>query len=163
LKISIKKGENMVIDIPGYKTLEIKNLILDYNGTVATDGSIHNEIKEKLILLSKEFNIYILTADTYGNAKEHCKNLPIAIKTFPGENAACSKLDIVKNLGYEICACIGNGRNDSLMFKESSLSIAVMGEEGVYAPLLLNSDLCVGSISDALGLFLKPSRIIACG
>ncbi len=47
------------------------------------------------------------------------------------------------------------------MFKESSLSIAVMGEEGVYAPLLLNSDLCVGSISDALGLFLKPSRIIA--
>jgi hypothetical protein len=26
------------IDIPGYKKLQLKNLVLDYNGTLACDG-----------------------------------------------------------------------------------------------------------------------------
>jgi soluble P-type ATPase len=151
----------MKIEIPGYKTLEIRNLVMDYNGTVAIDGSIPEDIKEKLIKLSEEFNIYILTADTHGDAEKRCEGLPITIKTFPGECAANSKLDIVKNLGSGVCACIGNGRNDALMFMESELSIAVVGKEGIYAPLLAVADICVGCIGDGLDLFLKPARIIA--
>ena len=30
----------MIIDIPGYKKLQITTLLLDYNGTIAEDGII---------------------------------------------------------------------------------------------------------------------------
>ena len=38
----------MNISIPGYKELDIHNLILDYNGTIAVDGSIPQEVKDAL-------------------------------------------------------------------------------------------------------------------
>ena len=34
----------MKIEIPGYKTLELDTLLLDYNGTVAVDGEIPDSV-----------------------------------------------------------------------------------------------------------------------
>lgn len=45
----------MKIEIPGYKTLQLDTLLLDYNGTVALDGKIPDSVKERLEKLSKEF------------------------------------------------------------------------------------------------------------
>ena len=59
----------MIIEIPGYKTLDLDYLVLDYNGTIAVDGLIPPAIKERLLLLGDSFKIYVLTADTHGTAQ----------------------------------------------------------------------------------------------
>jgi soluble P-type ATPase len=56
------------IDIPGWGNIEIENIVLDLNGTIATDGKIPSEVKEKINSLSKKTKLYILTADTQGTA-----------------------------------------------------------------------------------------------
>ena len=132
----------MNIQIPGYKTLDLFFLVLDYNGTIAVDGQIPPEVREALVRLSKDFQIHVLTADTHGTAMD-------------------SKLAIVRSLGPERCVSIGNGRNDCLMCKESALSISVIGEEGAYSKLLSCTDLCTTSILDALALLEKPKRLVA--
>jgi soluble P-type ATPase len=50
------------IDIPGWENLEIENIVLDMNGTVATDGRIPPEVKEKINSLSEKVRIYLLTS-----------------------------------------------------------------------------------------------------
>ena len=151
----------MKISIPGYRELNILNLILDYNGTIAVDGAIPDDVKTALIRLSEQFSIYVLTADTHGTARAMCQGLPLKIMTFPGDSAMDSKLSIVRSLGPSSCAAIGNGRNDCLMCKESALSIAVMGEEGACSALVGSADICTRSILDALSLLEKPGRLIA--
>ena len=126
----------MNIQIPGYKTLDLFFLVLDYNGTIAVDGQIPPEVREALVRLSKDFQIHVLTADTHGTARAMCQGLPLTIQTFPAGSAMDSKLAIVRSLGPERCVSIGNGRNDCLMCKESALSISVIGEEGAYSKLL---------------------------
>lgn len=64
-----RKGVPMKLVIPEYKTLELDTIFLDMNGTIAVDGVIPPSVKERLIALSEQFRIYVLTADTHGNAK----------------------------------------------------------------------------------------------
>ena len=151
----------MKIEIPGFKVLNIKYLVLDYNGTIALDGCIADSVKERLKNLSKELEIYVLTADTHGTAASMCEGLPVTIMTFPGDAAMYEKVRILKELGEEQCAAVGNGRNDVLMCREAALSIAVMGEEGAYGKLIAETDVCVTSILDGLDLLENPKRLIA--
>ena len=151
----------MNISIPGYKELDIHNLILDYNGTIAVDGSIPQEVKDALVRLSKDFSIYVLTADTHGTANAMCEGLPLTIMTFLSDTAMDSKLEIVTSLGTGSCAAIGNGRNDCKMCKACALSIAILGVEGAYSGLVAAADICTTSILDALALLEKPKRLIA--
>ena len=46
----------MIIDIPGYKKLQITTLLLDYNGTIAEDGVIRPAVRERLQKLSKDIS-----------------------------------------------------------------------------------------------------------
>lgn len=151
----------MRIEIPGYKTLELKYLVLDYNGTIAVDGSITAEVKDRLERLSDELEIYVLTADTHGTAKKMCEGLPLKIMTFPSEDAMYEKQRILRELGKESCVAVGNGRNDILMCQEAELSIAIVGQEGSCSKLIQETDICVTSIIDALDLLLLPKRCIA--
>ena len=138
----------MIIEIPGYKTLDLDYLVLDYNGTIAVDGLIPPAIKERL----DSFKIYVLTADTHGTAAAMCDGLPLEIMTFPSGSAMDEKLRILSSLGAEHCIAIGNGRNDVPMCQAAALSIAVMGTEGAYGKLLSECDVfhsrCTGP-SDA--------------
>ena len=84
----------MNIQIPGYKTLDLSFLVLDYNGTIAVDGQIPLEVREALVRLSKDFQIHVLTADTHGTARAMCQGLPLTIQTFPAGSAMDSKLAI---------------------------------------------------------------------
>ncbi len=77
----------MKIVIPEYKTLDIDTLFLDFNGTIAVDGIIPAGVKQRLTALAELFRIYILTADTNGNAKDQCEGLPVILQTFPTGNA----------------------------------------------------------------------------
>ena len=114
------------IEIPNYKTLELKYLVLDYNGTIALDGEIHKTVKEQLLKLSENLEIYVLTADTHGTAKQMCEGLPLKIQTFPTDGALDEKLAVIEELGSDLCVAIGNGRNDKLMCRASALAIAVL-------------------------------------
>jgi len=149
------------IIIPGWGNMEIENLILDLNGTLSTDGEISPIVKEKLDQLSRDLNIYILTADTQGNAEQIVSDLEVTLVKVPEEGSAQRKLKFLESLDPSRTVAIGNGNNDRLMLKEAALGILVLGEEGVSVSTLKDSDLLVKSISDALDLFLKPKRLIA--
>lgn len=112
----------MKLVIPEYKTLELDTIFLDMNGTIAVDGVIPPSVKERLIALSEQFRIYVLTADTHGNAKAQCEGLPVILETFPTGNAKEYKRELVKATGAKRCVAIGNGRNDEWMLKEAALS-----------------------------------------
>jgi P-type E1-E2 ATPase len=151
----------MYIEIPGYLSLDLKYLLLDYNGTIAVDGVIPEQVKEKIREAAKLLDIYVLTADTHGTAAEMCAGLPLTIKTFPKDNAMDEKFAILTSLGTQNCVAVGNGRNDVPMCSAAALSIAVLGTEGAYGKLISQSDICVSSIEDGLDLLLNPKRLIA--
>lgn len=151
----------MKIVIPEYKTLELNTLFLDFNGTIAVDGVIPESVKTRLVALAENFQIFILTADTNGTAKEQCEGLPVILHTFPTGDARSYKKELVKATGARRCVAMGNGRNDELMLREAGLSIAVIDREGAYGKILKEADIVVRSMQDGLDLLLNPSRIVA--
>lgn len=147
--------------VPGIGKIEIENVVFDYNGTLAVDGKLIEEVKELLRELKKYVNIQVLTADTYGTAKAECSELELSVSTFPREMASVAKRDIVESLGAEKTICVGNGVNDIEMFKVSKLSIAVIEKEGCSGKLMAHCDIVVASIKDALQLILSKDRVKA--
>ncbi len=147
------------ISIPGRDTLCIEHLVLDYNGTIAVDGSLIEGIQERLQRLLPHVSIHVLTADTYGTVEGQCAPLGLHVEKFPREGAARCKKAVVDRLD-NVCA-IGNGYNDIPMFDAAELAIAVVEGEGMCASLLLHADVLATSISDALDLLLKPDRLRA--
>ena len=147
--------------VPGLKPFEITQVVVDYNGTIAVDGKIPMELKAKLAKLSKLVPITVLTADTHGTAKAECEPLGLAVRTFPQESAAACKKEIVKELGPDNVACLGNGFNDIPMFKIARLSIGVLDVEGMCGALLPHATILCRSSAEAIDLLLNPKRIIA--
>ncbi|MCX7885063.1 MAG: ATPase P [Caloramator sp.] len=146
--------------IPGRRELKVENVVFDYNGTIAVDGIMSSEIKELINEIARYAKVYILTADTYGTVKRECGDLNVTLMTFPSENAAIFKRDIVKSLeGGTIC--VGNGYNDLEMFKICDLSIAIIGQEGCCGKLLSFADIVVNCPKDAFMLILNPDRVKA--
>ena len=149
------------IDIPGWGNMDIENMVLDLNGTIATDGKILPETKEKINSLSEKMKVYIVTADTQGTAHEETRDINAELVMIAEENSQEEKLEFLKTLHPEMTIAIGNGNNDDLILKEAGLGIAVLGDEGMSVSAMKNADLVVKNISDALDLFLKPKRLMA--
>lgn len=151
-----------MVDVPGYKSIKVKNVVFDFNGTIAEDGIMIEEIRGKIKELSnKDVNIFILTADTYGTVVKQSKDLPVTVEVFNKENSSEDKKRIVEKLGCDITAAIGNGRNDIEMFKKSTLSIAIIGKEGCFSKAIFEADIIVNNPVDAIDLLLKHNRIKA--
>lgn len=146
-------------EIPGYGILEIKNLVLDYNGTIAKDGKLLEGLKDLLIKLAEVVDIYILTADTYGSVEKEMAGLPLKVQVIKGENELVEKRDFAREIGANVTMAIGNGYNDQLLFREVKLSIVVMGCEACATILFNIADLVASDIYDALGLLLNPTRL----
>ncbi len=152
----------IMVDVPGYKSIKVKNVVFDFNGTIAEDGIMIEEIRGKIKELSnKDVNIFILTADTYGTVVKQSKDLPVTVEVFNKENSSEDKKRIVEKLGCDITAAIGNGRNDIEMFKKSTLSIAIIGKEGCFSKAIFEADIIVNNPVDAIDLLLKHNRIKA--
>ncbi len=149
------------ITIPGTKQLEIKYLVFDFNGTLAIDGQLIPGVEERLKELSSMLEIHVITADTFGNAKEALKNIECEFVKAEVEDQVQQKLDYVLELGPSSVAAFGNGMNDEAMLKNAALSIALIQEEGVAAKSLLAADIVMKSINDALDLFRKKLRLKA--
>ncbi len=151
----------MRYEIPGYMTLDIQNVVMDFNGTIAVDGVMKEAVKQRIIQLAEYYRVYVLTSDTRGTAKRELANLPIMLEIYNTDNAGECKRHFVDELGGDFCACIGNGKNDELMFKAAALSIAILETEGLYAPLLIAADLLVKSSEEALDLLMDGKRLIS--
>ena len=148
------------IKIPGREELELRYLILDYNGTIAEDGFVIEGIVERLEELKKSLDIYVITADTHGTAALRCEGLPLEVKTFPTVQVGEIKAEETRKLSGGV-VCIGNGFNDIQMSDAAALSICVIGKEGCCGKLIGHCDIVVTSIHDALDLLLKPDRLRA--
>ena len=149
------------LDIPGWDQLKIEHLVLDYNGTLAIDGKLHLGISDKLIELSRAFEIHVVTADTYGSAAAQLDRLPVKLTVMPNGSQAEAKLEYVVQLGPKSVVAVGNGRNDALMLEASALGIAVVHREGAAFQTLRAANIVVTNIFAALSLLSNPQRLIA--
>ena len=50
----------IIYEIPGREDLEIKNIVFDYNGTIAKDGKLIEGVKELINSLAEKADIFIL-------------------------------------------------------------------------------------------------------
>lgn len=149
------------IEIPGLHTLRIHHLVMDYNGTLARDGALLDGVKPRLDVLRATLRLHVITADTFGAARENLESIECELAIIPEGGQAGAKLSYVQKLGAEGVVSIGNGRNDRLMLKHSALGIALVQEEGASFEALCACHVAVRSINDALDLLLHPRRLIA--
>jgi len=149
------------INLPGGPQLRLSHLILDYNGTLAGDGSILPGVSERLKILAKRLEIHIVTADTFGSVRTQVAHLPVQVAVILPERQAQAKAAYLENLGPANSAAIGNGRNDALMLQQAALGIAVIQTEGAATAALLAAELITSGIVDALDLLLHPDRLKA--
>ena len=148
-------------DIPGTGLMQISNLVLDYNGTLAIDGSLINGVEERLNRLAEELTVYVVTADTFGKAAVNLKNTNCNLTILGKGNQQQQKAGFIEKLGAQQVAAIGNGLNDALMLETAVLGIAVVQQEGAAVKTLQKADIVFNNINDALDLLQNPLRLKA--
>ena len=150
------------LEIPGFGTLRLEHLVLDYNGTLALDGNILPGVTDRLSLLERDLQIHILTANTFGKAGAELADVPfVRLTILETQGQAEAKRSYVQELGSRITACIGNGRNDRLMLQEAALGIAVVQSEGAAGDALRAAHITARDIVEALDLLNHPLRLVA--
>jgi len=153
------------ITIPGAKTLRLKHLVLDVNGTLALDGNLLPGVAEQLAALQDHLQIHLLTADTHGRQKEIDRQLDLTATILPSPTPSTSqqllKANYVLKVGRKSVVAIGNGNNDAGMLRAAGLGIAVLGPEGLATQALTAADLVCANVNDALDLLLHPNRLRA--
>jgi len=144
------------MEIPNYGKIEAKTVIFDLNGTLGVEGKVSKEVKEFLKKLSEKYTIIVLSADTFGTLKEEFEGLNVKIERVKDGNDKMRKAQ-----KYSPYIGVGNGNNDIGMLENAELGICVIGEEGTSVEALLNSDIVVKDVRDAISLLLNEKRLIA--
>lgn len=143
---------------PCQTPLEVESLLIDYEGTLATDGRVHSKAKDKINLLAKRISVYILAKSGQVNVEERLKNVKAEVLFLTEGEASGEKLDLLRRLGPEKTVAIGNGMSDAPMLEEAGFSICVIGKEGASGEALKRADLVVTDILNGLDFLLKPLR-----
>jgi len=151
----------LIFNIPGKEEIRLEHLVLDFNGTLAIDGKLISGVKERLGILTKSLEIYVITADSFGTVHNELKDFSVTISVLSPEDQAQKKLNYVRELGTEKTVCIGNGLNDILMIKEAILGIILIQTEGAASQSILNADIVCPDINSALELLYRPNRLRA--
>jgi P-type E1-E2 ATPase len=149
------------LDVPGRGVWSLWHLLLDLNGSVALDGEVIPGVRERLAALSADLTVYLITADTRGQAVEIGERLAARLYRIAPSDEADQKRTLVEQLGPERVVAIGNGANDAGMLAATALGIAVLGHEGLATAALRAADVVVSRIEDALDLLLHPPRLVA--
>ncbi len=150
------------LEIPGHGPLILKQLVLDYNGTLALDGQLRDGVAALLRTLSETLELYVITADTFGSVAEALRGLPLELirPQYPSALMGEEKRRLIERLGDQVVA-IGNGANDAAMLNTARLGIAVLEAEGLATPCLKAADILCPSIHRALELLINPDRLKA--
>lgn len=148
----------LTIHRPGKKPLEIEFLLIDFEGTLASDRRVHPKAKDKINLLSKRVRIYILTTGAREGVEDVLKKVNAEIIFLKEGESSLQKIEWLDRLGGYRTVAIGNGADDVSLIEKAGLGICVMGKEGVAGEALRKADVIVITILDALDLLLKPLR-----
>lgn len=150
------------IEIPGSEPFWLKNLVLDFNGTLAVGGKIIEGVPERLAALAKHLQIHVITADTFGTVRTALAGMPCELLVLPaGVPQDTAKRDVVEKLGATTTVAIGNGRNDRLMVQTAALGVVVLQAEGAAVDTLQAADVAAPDILSALDLLAHPRRLAA--
>ena len=148
----------ITIERPGQDNLEIEFLLIDFEGTLASDRRVHPKAKDKINLLSKRTKICILTKGEKEFVEETLKKVKAEIFYLTEGEISQRKLDLLRQLGTTRTVAIGNGLDDAPMIEEAGLGICVIGKEGASTETMKKADVVVLNILDALDFLLKPLR-----
>ena len=100
----------MLIKAGGRKPLEISNLLLDFNGTLAQNGLIGGDAKKLVDIIAQDMKVYVATADTRGNAAKECSGLPVELLELPsGMPEDEAKLQLLEKIGADTTIAFGFG------------------------------------------------------
>jgi len=142
----------------GQEPLKIDFILLDFEGTLASDRRVHPKAKDRINLLSKQTKIYILTKEEKILMEEILKKVKAEIIYLMEGEASQQKLDLLRQLGASRTVAIGNGVDDVPMIEEAGFGISVMGKEGTFSEAMKKADVVFMNILDALDFLLKPLR-----
>lgn len=148
----------IAIQRPGQKPLEIEFILIDFEGTLASDRRVHPKAKDKINLLSKRTKIYILTGGEKEVVEETLKKVKAEIFYLTEGETSQRKVDLLRQLGATRTVAIGNGVDDIPMIEEAGLGICVIGKEGTSVEAMKRADVVVSDVLDALDFLLKPLR-----
>lgn len=149
------------LDIPGFGFIRLEHLVSDFTGTLSVDGKLLPEVREGLNKIAEFLHVHILTADTFGKAKEELKDINCEIHILKGEYHDIQKEEYVNRLGAEGVIALGNGNNDRRMLAAAKIGIAVCLNEGCSTDAIKSADILVNSPIDALDLLFNPKRLKA--
>ncbi len=146
------------VALPGRDPIKMSHLVLDFTGTLSKDGSLLPGVAEKLRSIARRTRITVMTADTFGTARNAMIDLPVEVVMI---ETGTDKQAHVHEMGADEVVAIGNGRNDTAMVKSAAIGIAVIGPEGAAGELIGAADVVVNNILDALDLVANPLRLKA--
>jgi soluble P-type ATPase len=149
------------IAIPHFRTLLLRHVVLDYNGTLAKDGELTSGAKALLKPLCARFDVHVITSDTFGTVEKALEGFDVTVKVLQSGDHTGEKAAYIHTLGAGHAAAVGNGGNDEKMLEAAALGIALVGEEGCATKTLLAGDIVCKSIEEALGLLLHDKRLVA--
>ncbi len=146
----------ILIERPGLTPLEIEFVLVDFDGTLAIDRRVHPKAKDKINLLSKRTDLYVLTTQKKELIEERLRKVKAEFVYFTEGDSSRRKLDLLRQLGPTRCVAIGNGMDDAAMIEEAGIGICVIGKEGSSGEAVKNADLVFTDILDAFDFLLKP-------
>jgi len=149
------------IKIPGFGYMKLEHLVSDFTGTLSVDGTILPGVRGQLNEIARFLKVHILTADTFGKAREELEGVNCEIHILTGEDHDIQKEEYVKKLGAKGVVAFGNGNNDRKMLKAARIGIAVSQGEGCAADAIMAADIHVTSANAGLELLLHPKRMKA--
>ncbi len=151
----------IALTIPGFGALELRHLVVDYNGTLAVDGKLIPGVRDALAALAERLEVHVITADTFGLAGIELAGLPVNLTIISEAQQAEAKLAHIEHLGPAAVFAIGNGRNDRKMLESAAVGVALVQAEGAAAETVAAADVVAASVLDALDLLRHPKRLIA--
>jgi soluble P-type ATPase len=148
----------ITVQRPGQSNLEIEFILIDFEGTLASDRRVHPKAKDKINLLSKRTKIYILTKEEKERVEEVLRKVKAEIVYLTEGESSQKKLDLLHQLGPARTVAVGNGVDDVSMIEEAGLGVCVLGKEGTSSEAMKKTDVVFTNILDALDFLLKPLR-----
>jgi len=148
----------ILIQKPGQEPLAIEFILIDFEGTLASDRRVHPKARDKLNLLSKRSKIYILAKGEQEAIGEILKKVKAEVIYLTEGEASQRKLDLLRQVGATRAVAIGNGVDDAAMIEEAGLGICIIGKEGTSAEAMKKAEVVFTDILHALDFLLKPLR-----
>jgi soluble P-type ATPase len=148
----------ITVQRPGQSNLEIEFILIDFEGTLASDRRVHPKAKDKINLLSKRTKIYILTKEEKERVEEVLKKVKAETVYLTEGESSQKKLELLRQLGPARTVAVGNGVDDVSMIEEAGLGVCILGKEGASSEAMKKADVVFMNILDALDFLLKPLR-----